>query len=70
MHLDAWTFALQTVNAAVLVWLLARFLFRPVMDIVAARRTEAAKLLAEADAARDEAEGKPASKDKESAAAL
>ena len=32
MHIDWWTLALQTVNVLVLIWLLARFFFRPVMD--------------------------------------
>ncbi|HVC60703.1 MAG TPA: F0F1 ATP synthase subunit delta [Acetobacteraceae bacterium] len=50
MHIDLWTLALQTVNVVVLVWLLARFLFRPVAAIIAARRAAADKLLAEAAA--------------------
>jgi hypothetical protein len=29
MKIDWWTLALQAVNAAVLIWLLAHFLFRP-----------------------------------------
>jgi F-type H+-transporting ATPase subunit b len=52
MHLDLWTLALQTINVLVLVWLLARFLFRPVAGIIAARRAAADSLLAEAEAAR------------------
>ena len=51
MRIDWWTLALQTVNVLVLVWLLGRFLFRPVMDIVAKRRG-GGKLLADAAAAR------------------
>ena len=57
MHIDWWTLALQTVNVLVLIWVLGRFFFRPVADLVAKRREEAAKLLADADAARKEAEG-------------
>lgn len=38
MHLDGWTLALQTVNFAVLVWLLHRFLYRPVLRMVDARK--------------------------------
>ncbi|WP_028228573.1 ATP synthase F0 subunit B [Paraburkholderia ferrariae] len=52
MHIDWSTLALQTVNALVLVWLLARFLFRPVADIVAARQKAAQTLLADAEASR------------------
>ena len=56
MHIDWWTLALQTVNVLVLIWILGRFFFRPVADLVAKRRDEAAKLLADADAARKQAE--------------
>lgn len=55
MHIDWWTLALQTVNVLILIWILGRFFFRPVADLVAKRREEAAKLLADADAARKEA---------------
>ena len=48
MRIDWSTLALQTVNVLVLVWLLARFLFRPVMAIIAERRIAAEKLLADA----------------------
>lgn len=40
MYLDWSTLALQTVNFAVLVWLLHRFLYRPVLKLVDARKTE------------------------------
>ncbi|HEY1930530.1 MAG TPA: hypothetical protein VGG99_00820 [Acetobacteraceae bacterium] len=50
MHLDPWTFALQIVNVLVLVWILARFLFRPIAAIIAARRAAADALLAQAEA--------------------
>ena len=55
MRIDWWTLGLQTINVLILVWILGRFFFRPVADIVAARRAEAAKLLDEARAARDAA---------------
>jgi F-type H+-transporting ATPase subunit b len=51
MHLDLWTIGLQAFNVLVLVWLLSRFLFRPVAGIIAARRQAAEAILAEADAA-------------------
>jgi F-type H+-transporting ATPase subunit b len=56
MRIDWWTLGLQTINVLILVWILGRFLFRPVADIVAARRAEAEKTLAEARAARAAAE--------------
>ncbi len=55
MHLDLWTLGLQAINVLVLVWLLSRFLFRPVAGIIAARRQAADAMLAEADAARTKA---------------
>jgi F-type H+-transporting ATPase subunit b len=55
MRLDWTTLALQTVNVLVLLWLLRRFLFRPVVEIIAARKNTADKLLADAAAARDQA---------------
>jgi F-type H+-transporting ATPase subunit b len=56
MHIDWWTLALQTVNVLVLVWLLARFLFRPVRTIIAERHAAAEKLLSDAAAVRARAE--------------
>lgn len=55
MHIDWWTLGLQTVNALVLVWLLARFLFKPVARMVAERQRAAAALMNDAAAARDAA---------------
>lgn len=55
MHIDWWTLALQTINVIVLVWLLARYLFRPVAGIIAARQAEAAKILGDATRIRAEA---------------
>jgi len=52
MRFDWTTLLLQTVNLLVLVWLLRRFLFRPVMAIIAARKSAAEALLADAEAAR------------------
>lgn len=47
MHFDPWTFALQAANFLVLIWLLHRFLYRPVLDVIAARQAAAAKLTAD-----------------------
>jgi F-type H+-transporting ATPase subunit b len=43
MHFDWSTLALQMVNFAVLVWLLHRFLYRPVLRVVDTRRAEIEK---------------------------
>ena len=40
MHLDWWTIGLQTVNFAILVWLLHRFLYKPVLRVIDARKAE------------------------------
>jgi F-type H+-transporting ATPase subunit b len=55
MRIDWWTLTLQVVNVLVLIWLLARFLFRPVADIVSKRQEEAKRLLADAAAAQQQA---------------
>jgi F-type H+-transporting ATPase subunit b len=47
MDLDWWTLALQTVNFAVLVWLLHRFLYRPVLRLIEARKAEVQQQLAQ-----------------------
>jgi F-type H+-transporting ATPase subunit b len=52
MHIDWSTLGLQTVNALVLIWLLAHFLFRPVADAIAGRQKAAVQLLDEAKAAK------------------
>ena len=56
MQIDWWTLGLQTVNAVVLIWFLAHFLFRPVADAIAGRQKAAGQLLAEAKAAKAAAE--------------
>jgi F-type H+-transporting ATPase subunit b len=55
MHFDWWTFGLQTVNFAVLVWLLHRFLYKPVLRMIDARRAEVEKQYADAGAAEAKA---------------
>jgi F-type H+-transporting ATPase subunit b len=55
MRIDWSTLALQTINALVLIWLLARFLFRPVSQIIAERQKAAQALIGEADAAKQAA---------------
>lgn len=62
MQFDWWTFAFQLVNIAVLLWLLGRFLFRPVARIIAERQAQTDRALKEAE------EAKQAARDAEEAA--
>lgn len=55
MHIDWSTLALQTINVLILVWLLSRYLYRPVMDAIAARQAAADKLIADARAENEKA---------------
>jgi len=56
MNFSWWTFALQAANFLVLVWLLQRFLFKPVKAIVARRKEEISRALTEASAEKEGAE--------------
>ena len=56
MSFDWSTLALQTINVAVLVWLLGRFFFKPVAGMIAARQEAARRLLADAESAKQAAE--------------
>ncbi|HEU5443570.1 MAG TPA: hypothetical protein VFU61_07075 [Steroidobacteraceae bacterium] len=55
MRLDWSTLALQLVNFAILVWLLQRFLYRPILRVVDARRAALAGKLADAAQAAERA---------------
>ena len=55
MRFDWWTLALQTINFVVLVWLLTRFLYKPVLGMIDARRAEVAQQYAGAAAAEAKA---------------
>jgi len=55
MTIDWWTLGLQAVNVAILIWILARFFWRPVAAMIDARREAAGRILAEAEAKRAEA---------------
>ena len=48
MEFDWTTFALEVVNFLVLVWLLKRFLYRPVLACSTRRRAEVERHMAEA----------------------
>jgi F-type H+-transporting ATPase subunit b len=52
VHFSLTTFLLQTVNFLVLVWVLRRFLFRPVQRIVDQRRKQIADAMGEAERTR------------------
>lgn len=56
MAIDGWTIALQAVNFLVLVWLLRRFLYRPVLAVIAARQEEMTRTRTAAEEARTAAE--------------
>lgn len=56
MELDWTTFALEILNFLVLVWILTRLLYRPVMKTIAERKAEVQNTLSEADRLRKEAQ--------------
>ncbi len=56
MQVDWWTLALQAINFLVLVWLLRRFLYRPVKDVIGKRKQLAEHAFAEAEQKKAEAE--------------
>ncbi len=55
MLIDWFTVAAQAVNFLILVWLLKRFLYKPILDAIDAREKRIATELADADAKRAEA---------------
>jgi F-type H+-transporting ATPase subunit b len=55
MEFDWWTLALQGLNFLVLVWLLRRFLYRPVQQVISERRVLAEEAFAKAKHMEDEA---------------
>lgn len=57
MEFDLTTFALEVLNFLVLVWLLKRFFYRPVLAVIERRQLETAKIIADAEATRREAAG-------------
>ena len=56
MLIDWFTVLAQVVNFLILVWLLKRFLYRPILDAIDAREKRIAAELADADAKKVEAE--------------
>lgn len=60
MQIDWWTLALQAANFLILVWLLRRFLFRPVRRMIETRKAKLDELLRAAEAKLVEAEAEKA----------
>lgn len=56
MQIDWWTLGLQAINFLVLVWLLWRFLYRPVKDVIEKRKALASQAFADAERQEKEAE--------------
>jgi F-type H+-transporting ATPase subunit b len=56
MNFDWTTFVLEVINFLILVWLLKRFLYRPVLDAVARRQSAVTATLADAATMRTEAQ--------------
>ena len=56
MELDWTTFALEILNFLVLVWILKRLLYKPILKVIAERKAEIQKTLSDADTLRKEAQ--------------
>ena len=56
MLIDWFTVGAQIVNFLILVWLLKRFLYKPILDAIDAREKRIAAELADADTKKAEAE--------------
>lgn len=56
MQIDWWTLAIQAVNFLVLVWLLQRFLYRPVQQVIQKRQAMAEQVMGEAQHKADDAD--------------
>ena len=55
MQFDWWTLGLQTVNVLVLIWLLQRFLLKPVLGLIATRREEVERAFEDATLEKEQA---------------
>lgn len=55
MELDWTTFILELINFLVLIWILNRFLYRPVMNVIAQRKAAIQKTLSDAEVTRSDA---------------
>ena len=54
MLIDWFTVGAQTINFLILVWLMKRFLYKPILHAIDAREERIAKELADADAKKAE----------------
>jgi F-type H+-transporting ATPase subunit b len=55
MTIDWWTLGIQAVNVIILIWLLARFFWRPVAAMIEQRRAMAQQILTDAETKRSQA---------------
>lgn len=55
MEFDWTTFTLEIINFLILIWILKRFLYRPILDVIARRRAGIEKALADAKLIETEA---------------
>lgn len=67
MPLDWWTIGLQTINFAILIWLLHRFLYKPVLAMLDARKAEIQRQFDAAKAVEEKAKAQLASVESERA---
>ncbi len=56
MTIDWWTLGFQTINVAILIWLLGHFFWKPVAAMIAARKAATQKLTDEAETAKAKAD--------------
>jgi F-type H+-transporting ATPase subunit b len=56
VELDWTTFVLELINFVVLIWILNRFLYRPVMNVIAQRKAAIQKTLSDAEVTRSDAQ--------------
>jgi F-type H+-transporting ATPase subunit b len=56
VELDWTTFILELINFVVLIWVLKRFLYRPVMNVIAQRKAAIQQTLSEAETTRRDAQ--------------
>ena len=56
MQIDWFTVGAQTINFLLLVWLLKRYLYGPILKAIDARERQVAKVLSDADTIKSDAE--------------
>ncbi|HTT00864.1 MAG TPA: hypothetical protein VMG11_02155 [Steroidobacteraceae bacterium] len=61
MHPDWWTIGLQAINFVILVWLLRRFLYKPVLAMIDARKAEVRRQFDAANEFEEQAKAQRAS---------